>query len=123
MQPGLTTSRPTAGWDLRLDTREVERLGEDGSANAAPLEYDCLLPILWVPNLQVQGTLLTARTCLGPLEDGTPSDREEFGKGTSSPHLLVFGFPPPDSFLTISPLGEVSTFNILFRTVWNLSAG
>ena len=38
MQPGLTTSRHTAEWDLRLYTRGSERLGEDGTANAALLE-------------------------------------------------------------------------------------
>ena len=62
----------------------------------------------------MQGNLPTAKTCMGHAEDGTPCDREEFGKGTSSPHLLVLGFPPPASFLTISPLGEVSTFKPSF---------
>ena len=38
MQPGLTTSTPTPGWDLWLDTREAERLGEHESANAGLLE-------------------------------------------------------------------------------------
>ena len=38
MQPGLTTSRHTGGWDLRLYTRGAERLGEDGTPNAALLE-------------------------------------------------------------------------------------
>ena len=41
----------------------------------------------------MQGTLPTAKTCMGHSEDGTPSDREEFGKVTSSPRLLVFGSP------------------------------
>ena len=54
----------------------------------------------------MHGTLPTAKTCMGHTEDGTPLVREEFGTGTSSPHLLVLGFPPPASFLTISPLGE-----------------
>ena len=31
--------------------------------------------------------------------------------------------PPAASFLKTSPLGEVNTFNILFRTVWKLSGG
>ena len=38
MQPGLTTSRRTVRWALRLDTRGAERHGEDESANATPLE-------------------------------------------------------------------------------------
>ena len=38
MQPGLNTSRHTAGWDVRLYTPGSERLGEDGTANAALLE-------------------------------------------------------------------------------------
>ena len=38
MQPGLTTSRPTAGWDIRLDTLGAERIGEVGWANAYPLK-------------------------------------------------------------------------------------
>ena len=52
------------------------------------------------------GSQLTAKTCLGHPEDGGPFGREDFGKVTSSPHLLVVGFPPPASFLTVSPLGE-----------------
>ena len=38
MQPGLTISKHTAGWDLRVDNRGAERLGEHGSAKAVPLE-------------------------------------------------------------------------------------
>ena len=32
MQPGLTISRPTAGWDIRVDTLGAERFGEVGWA-------------------------------------------------------------------------------------------
>ena len=38
MQPGLTTSKHTVGWDLRMETRGAEMLGENESANAVPLE-------------------------------------------------------------------------------------
>ena len=71
----------------------------------------------------MNGTLPTAKACLSHPEDGIPSDREEFGKGISSPHLLVLGFTPPASLRTVSPLGDVSTVNILLQTVWNLSRG
>lgn len=74
-------------------------------------------------SLTMHGTLPTAKTWLWHPEGGTPFDREEFGKGISSPHLQGVGFTPPASFLTISPLGDVSTFNLLLRTVWNLSRG
>ena len=71
----------------------------------------------------IHGTFPTAKTCLWHPEDGTRLDQEDFGKGTSTPNLLVVGFTPPASFLTISPLEDVSTFNILLHRVWGLSRG
>ena len=76
----------------------------------------------WCPPY-MHGTLPTAKTYLSYLEDGTPFDRKEFRKGTSSPHRLVLGFTPPTSFLTTSSLGDINTVNILLHTVWNLSRG
>ena len=34
-----------------------------------------MVPIPWVPNLQVQGHLPTSKTCMRNPEDGTPCDR------------------------------------------------
>ena len=42
-----------------------------------------MVPIPWVPNLQVQGHLPTSKTCMRIPEDGTPCDRERFLKSTS----------------------------------------
>ena len=42
-----------------------------------------MVPIPWVPNLQVQGHLPTSKTGMRNPEDGTPCDRERFLKRTS----------------------------------------
>ena len=56
----------------------------------------------------MQGNLPTAKTCMGQPEDAILSDQEEFGKVTSSTNLLVFGFPPPASFLRVSHFGKAA---------------
>ena len=101
---------------LRLDTRVAERPGEDVPANEAPLELYCLVPIPCVPNIQVQGSQPTAKTCMGHPEDGGPSGREESGKVTSYSHLLVLGFPTPASFLKVSTPGRGTTLKS--RIAW-----
>ena len=64
---------------LRLDTPGAEQPELDMPANAAPLELYCLVPTQWVPNLQMQGSQPTAKTCLGHPEDGGQSGWEDFG--------------------------------------------
>ena len=71
----------------------------------------------------IHGNFPTAKTCLWHPEDGTWLDQEDFGKGTSSLNLMVVEFTRPASFLTISPLEDVSTFNVLLHRVGNLSTG
>ena len=60
------------------------------------------------------GSQPTAKACLGHPEGGGPSGLEEFGKVTSSPHLLRVGFPPPSSFHRVSTPWEGGSLNSRF---------
>ena len=64
-----------------------------------------MVPIPWVPNLQVQGHIPTSKTCMGNPEDGTPCDRDRFLKRTSV-LISLLGFAIPADLIAISLLGE-----------------
>ena len=68
---------PAQAWVPRLDCHGAAGAGEDGPANAAPLELYCLILTPWVQTLQLQGRQPTAKTCLGHTKDGGPCGREE----------------------------------------------
>ena len=76
-----------------MDPLGAERFGEVGGANADPLKEYCVVPIPWVPNLQVQGYLPTSKTCIRNPEDATPCDRERFLKRSSFLISLCAGSP------------------------------
>ena len=64
-----------------------------------------MVPIPWVPTLQVQGILPSAKTCMGNQEYRPPCDWETI-KMHLSLRILALGFTIPDALLKPSPLGE-----------------
>ena len=64
-----------------------------------------MVPIPWVPTLQVEGILPSAKTCMGNPEYGPPCDWKRFQMHLSF-RPLVLGFTIPDALLTLSALGE-----------------
>ena len=64
-----------------------------------------MVPIPWVPTLQVQGILPSPKTCMGNPEYGPPCDGKGF-KMHLSFRILVLGFTIPDALPTLSPHGE-----------------
>ena len=106
--------RPTpgawAGWVPRRGCPGAEGAGEDMPANKppTPLDMDFLFPSAWVHNLQILWDPPAAELNLVLPKDGGVSGLEELCKVPRAPCLLVVVFPPPASFLRVTPLrGQV----------------
>ena len=107
---GVTLLEPGAGWVPRRGCPGVEGAGEDMPANKppTPLDMDFLFPSAWVHNLQILWDPPAAELNLVLPKDGGVSGLEELCKVPRAPCLLVVGFPPPASFLRVTPLrGQV----------------
>ena len=80
-----------------------------------------MVPIPWVPTLQVEGILPSAKTCMGNPEYGPPCDWETFSNASqfSSPGTRVHH---SRRFTNTLPTWRVSAFNLLFGTVCNFCA-
>ena len=64
-----------------------------------------MVPIPWVPTLQVQGILPPAKTCMETHSTAHRVIGKRF-KMHLGFRILVLGFTIPDALLTLYPLGE-----------------
>ena len=102
---GVTSLESEQAWVPRRDCPGLRALGRVCQANSPPPHGLGLpVPLCISPQSPDPGDPPAAEPALAPPKDGGVSGLEELCKVLWAPCLLVAGFPPPASFLRVTPL-------------------